>query len=152
MSQQSIANLIAEEMKSAMRSRNKERLGAIRLIQAAFKQKEVDERIEITDDIALAILNKMVKQRKESLSQFEANNRSDLAEKEIFEINLIKEFLPKELSEEEVEKLVLDAIEESKAQSIKDMKNVMAVLTTKIAGRADMGSVSAKVRTKLQAK
>lgn len=140
---------ITEDMKTAMRGQMKERLATIRLIQAALKQKEVDERIELTDEHILAILNKMIKQRRESIAQFEAGNRPELAAKEAEEIKLIQEYLPAQMSEADVMKAVADAITESGATSAKDMGKVMGVLKAKLAGKADMTVVSAKVKEKL---
>lgn len=144
-----IKDKITEDMKTAMRSQQKERLATIRLILAAFKQKEVDERIVLNDEQVLAILNKMIKQRRDSITQYEAGNRSDLAAKEVEEINVIQEYMPKQLSEAEIEQAVAAAIAEAGAASAKDMGKVMGVLKGKLAGKADMTVVSAKVKEKL---
>ena len=144
-----IKEKILEDMKTAMRSHDKERLAAIRLIMAAMKQREVDERIELTDEHVLAILNKMIKQRRDSISQYEAGNRPDLAQREANEIQVIQQYLPAQLSELEVEQAVMAAIQESGAASAKDMGKVMGVLKAKIQGKADMTVVSAKVKEKL---
>lgn len=140
---------ILEDMKTAMKSQDKERLGTIRLIQAAFKQKEVDERIELTDEHVIGILNKMIKQRRDSISQYEAGNRPDLAQKETFELNLIQSYLPAQMSEADIIKAVEAAVAESGATSAKDMGKVMGALKAKLQGKADMTVVSAKVKEKL---
>ena len=132
---------ISDDMKAAMRAQEKQRLGAIRLIQSAFKQKEVDERIAITDDIALQILDKMVKQRRESIKQFEAAKRDDLVAVEEFELTVLQEFMPAALGADEVQQLIAAAIQESGAKAAKDMGLVMAILKPQLQGRADMGEV-----------
>lgn len=138
----SLKERINEAMKDAMRAKDKERLGAIRLIQAAFKQKEVDERVEISDDLALQILDKMVKQRRDSIQQFTVANRNDLVAVEQFELAVIQEFMPEALSVDQIKKLVKEAINSTGAQSAKDMGKVMGVLKPQLQGRADMGEVS----------
>lgn len=140
---------INEDMKTAMRSQDKDRLATIRLIMAALKQREVDERIELTDEHILAILNKMIKQRRDSITQFEAGSRADLAQKEAAEILIIQQYLPAQLSEAEIEQAVIAAISESGAGSAKDMGKVMGLLKAKLQGKADMTVVSAKVKEKL---
>lgn len=142
---------LQESQKEAMKSRDKERLGTLRLILSATKQKEVDERIELSDEQIIAILDKMIKQRRESISQYEAGNRPDLAEKEAAEINIIQEYMPSALSEAEVDAIVTESIAQIGATSIKDMGKLMGVLTPKVKGRADMTVVSAKVKAKLGA-
>lgn len=144
-----IKDKITEDMKNAMRSQAKERLATIRLILAALKQREVDERIVLNDEQILATLNKMIKQRRDSINQYEAGNRADLAAKEADEIKVIQEYLPAQLSTEEVEAAVAAAISESGAASAKDMGKVMGLLKAKLAGKADMTVVSAKVKEKL---
>lgn len=144
-----IKDKITEDMKNAMRSQQKERLGTIRLVLAALKQREVDERIVLTDEQVLATLNKMIKQRRDSVTQFEAGNRPDLAAKEVEEIKVIQEYLPAQLSEAEIADAIAAAITESGAASAKDMGKVMGVLKAKLAGKADMTVVSAKVKEKL---
>lgn len=144
-----IKDKVTEDMKNAMRAQQKEKLATIRLILAAFKQKEVDERIILNDEQILAILNKMIKQRRDSISQYEAGNRPDLAAKEVEEINVIQEYMPKQMSEAEIEQAVAAAIAEAGAASAKDMGKVMGVLKGKLAGKADMTVVSAKVKEKL---
>jgi len=144
-----IKEKILEDMKSAMRSQEKERLSTIRLVLASLKQREVDERIVLSDEQVLATLNKMIKQRRDSISQYKAGNRLDLAEKEAFEIRLIQEYLPTQLSDAEVENAISTAITESNASSAKDMGKVMSILKSKIQGKADMTLVSAKVKDRL---
>jgi len=144
-----IKGKILEDMKTAMRSQEKDRLATIRLILAAFKQREVDERIELSDEQVLATLNKMIKQRRDSITQFEAGNRPDLAQKEAEEVRVIQQYLPAQLSEAEVEQAVAAAIQESGAASAKDMGKVMGLLKAKLQGKADMTVVSAKVKEKL---
>ena len=136
-------------MKAAMRSQEKERLSTIRLIMAAMKQKEVDERIVLTDEHVLAILNKMIKQRRDSISQYEAGNRPELAQKEAAEISIIQEYLPKQMSDAEIDQAIASVITETGAQGAKDMGKVMGALKTKLHGKADMTIVSSKVKAKL---
>jgi len=140
---------ITDDMKTAMRNQDKDRLGVIRLITSALKQKEVDERIELTDEHVLAILNKMIKQRRDSITQYEAGNRADLAQKEAAEIDVIQSYLPAHMSPAEVEQAVAAAIQETGAASAKDMGKVMGILKSKLSGKADMTVVSAKVKEKL---
>jgi len=140
---------ITEDMKSAMRNKDKERLGVIRLILAAIKQIEVDERIELDDTRVLAVLDKMVKQRRDSIEQYQAASRTDLVEQEVFELNLIQEYLPAALSESEIEALIADAMAKSGASSAKEMGAVMGILKPQMQGRADMGQVSKQVKAKL---
>ncbi len=142
---------IEAEMKSAMRNKEKERLGTIRLILAAIKQREVDERITLDDAQVLAVLDKMVKQRRDSIAQYREANRADLADKEEFELSIVQEFMPQPLSETELEALIDQAIATSGASSMKEMGAVMAELRPKVQGRADLGAVSAKVKAKLSA-
>lgn len=144
-----IKEAIQEDMKNAMRSQDKDRLATIRLILAALKQKEVDERITLSDEHVLLILDKMMKQRRESIAQFESANRMDLADKEKAEIQVIQHYLPAQLSENEITSLIDLALKESGATSAKDMGKVMALLKPKLQGRADVGAVSAMVKTKL---
>jgi len=140
---------IQEDMKTAMRTQDKERLATIRLILAALKQREVDERITLSDADVYAILDKMVKQRRDSITQFETGGRSDLAEKEAKEIEVIQAYLPSQLSETEINILIDSAITESGAASMRDMGKVMAILKPQLQGRADIGAVSVKIKTKL---
>jgi len=140
---------ITEDMKTAMRARDVPRLGAIRLLQAAIKQREVDERIELDDAQVVAVIEKMLKQRRDSISQYEAANRHDLAEAEKFEVTVLQAYMPQALSDDEVEQLVTAAIAASGASAIKDMGKVMAAVKPQVAGRADMGKVSALIKAKL---
>ena len=134
---------------SAMKSGEKERLKIIRLMTSAMKQIEVDERIELDDARIIAILDKMVKQRRESISQFKTAGRDDLVKQENYEIDIIQEFLPQALSEEEVDTIVSQAIEQTGASSIKDMGKVMGLVRPQIIGRADMGEVSGRIKSTL---
>lgn len=140
---------IQNDMKEAMRAHEKQRLDAIRLILAAIKQIEVDERIEADDSRVLAILDKMLKQRRDSIEQYQKGNRPDLAELENFEVDLIQHYLPAQLSDAEITALINQAIAETAATSAKDMGKIMAVLKPQIQGRADMTAVSAKVKERL---
>lgn len=140
---------IQEDMKTAMRSQDKERLATIRLILAALKQREVDERIVLTDEQVLAVLDKMVKQRRDSITQYEAGGRRDLSAKESDEIRVIQGYLPAQLSDAEISALIEAAVKESGAASAKDMGKVMGLLKPKVQGRADVGAVSAKVKERL---
>ena len=134
-----------------MRAHEKQRLGAIRLIQAAFKQKEVDERIIITDEIALVILDKMVKQRRDSIKQFSDAKRDDLVAIEEFELTVLSEFMPTALTADEIKTLISSAMQESGAKTAKDMGLVMGILKPKLQGRADMGEVSKVIKSMLSA-
>jgi uncharacterized protein YqeY len=145
----SLKERITADMKDAMRSAAKERLGVIRMLQAAIKQREVDERITLDDAQVLAVIEKMIKQRKEAVTQFEAGGRTDLAAKETTEIELLQAYLPEQLSQADLEKLIAEAIRETGAASVKDMGKVMGLVKTRAAGRADMGAVSALIKSKL---
>ena len=145
----SLKERITEDMKSAMRSGEKERLGQIRMLQAAIKQREVDERIVLDDAQVTAVLEKMIKQRREAITQFEAGGRTDLAAKEITEIALLQGYLPEQLAPAELEALVAAAIAESGAVTVKDMGKVMALVKARAAGRADMGVASGLIKSKL---
>ena len=136
-------------MKAAMRAGEKQRLGVIRMITAAIKQREVDERISLDDAQVVAVLEKMVKQRKESLVQFQAGNRQDLVDKEAAEIDLLKTYLPSQLGDAEIDALIADAIAATGAASVKDMGKVMGIIKAKAQGRADMAAVGAKIKAKL---
>lgn len=140
---------IQDDVKNAMRSRDRESLAALRLITAAIKQKEVDERIELNDEQVLAVLDKMVKQRRESLEQFEKAGREDLAEKERFELGLIQDYLPEPLAEDELTALIQSTIDGLGASSIRDMGQVMNALRGQVQGRADMKAVSQAVKQQL---
>ena len=132
-----------------MRSGEKERLGVIRMVTAAIKQREVDERITLDDSQVLSVLEKMIKQRKESLAQFQAGNRPDLVDKESAEITLLQGYLPSPLSDTELDALIAEAISAAGASSIKEMGKVMAIIKGKAQGRADMAAVGAKIKAKL---
>jgi uncharacterized protein len=140
---------ITDDVKAAMRSGEKERLGVIRMITAAIKQREVDERIVLDDTQVLSVLEKMIKQRKESLEAFKAGNRQDLADKESSEIKLLQGYLPAQLSGAEIDVLIAEAVAATGATSIKDMGKVMGIIKGKAAGRADMAAVGAKIKAKL---
>jgi len=140
---------ITDDMKAAMRSGEKERLGTIRMITAAIKQREVDERITLDDVQVLSVLEKMIKQRKESLEQFKAGNRQDLADKESAEITLLQGYMPSPLSGAEIDALIAEAVAATCAASIKDMGKVMGIIKAKAQGRADMAAVGAKIKAKL---
>jgi len=142
---------ITEDMKAAMRASEKERLGTIRMLQAAIKQREVDERITLDDTQVLGVIEKMIKQRKESIVQFEQGHRADLAAKEQAEIELLQAYLPAQLSDAEVDALIKAAIASTGAASIKAMGKVMGVVKAQAAGRADMGAVSARIKAALGA-
>ena len=145
----SLKERITDDMKAAMRSGEKERLGVIRMINAAIKQREVDERISLDDAQVLSVLEKMIKQRKESVAQFQAGNRADLVAKESAEIALLQGYLPSQLSDSEIDALIADAIASTGAVSIKDMGKVMGIIKGKAQGRADMAAVGAKIKAKL---
>ena len=140
---------INDDMKAAMKARETEKLGAIRLLTAALKQKEVDERIELTDEMVLTIIEKMLKQRKDSIAQFTTGNRLDLAAKEEFEVGILSAYMPQQLSEADVAEILNGVITETGATSAKDMGKVMNALRPKVAGRADMGKLSALVKARL---
>jgi uncharacterized protein YqeY len=140
---------ITEDMKSAMRAGEKERLGTIRLVLAAIKQREVDERITLDDGQVLSVLEKMIKQRKESITQFESGGRADLAAKEQAELVVLQTYLPAQMSDAEIDALIAEAVAASGATSIKDMGKVMGLVKAKAQGKADMGAVSARIKQKL---
>ncbi|UXI68235.1 GatB/YqeY domain-containing protein [Tahibacter amnicola] len=142
---------LTEDMKAAMRGGEKDRLGVIRLINAAIKQREVDERITLDDTQVLAILEKLVKQRKDSVSQYEKANREDLAAVERYEIGVIQGYLPAQLEDSEVAAIIDAAVTEAGATGPKDMGKVIGLVKTKVAGRADMGKLSEQVKQKLAA-
>ncbi len=146
-----LTDRLKEEMKAAMKGGNKARLGVIRLILAAVKQVEVDERITLDNERTIAVLDKMLKQRRESIRQFTDGNRMDLTEIEEAEILVIQDFMPQALTEAEIDTMVSAAVAESGAQSIKDMGKVMALLKTAMQGRADMSVVSQKIKAALSA-
>ena len=140
---------ITEDMKTAMRAGEKERLATIRLILAAIKQREVDERITLDDSQVLAAIEKMIKQRKEAITQFEAGGRADLVAKETAEIGILQGYLPAQMSDAEIDALIAQTIASTGATSIKDMGKVMGAVKAKAQGRADMGAVSARIKQKL---
>ncbi|MCG3730202.1 GatB/YqeY domain-containing protein [Vibrio cincinnatiensis] len=144
-----LIDTLKEEQKLAMKAKDKARLGTIRLALSAIKQREVDEQITLNDDDIIAVLTKMVKQRRDSVAQYEAANRQDLADVETAEITVLEEFMPQPLTEEEVTALIERAVTESEAAGMQDMGKVMALLKPQIQGRADMGKVSGLVRAKL---
>ena len=149
MSDTSLKTRINDDVKSAMRNKDKERLGVLRLVTAAIKQREVDERIELSDEQIVSVLEKMLKQRKDSIEQFEKAGRNELAEKEAFEITIIQEYMPAQLSEAEIDALIDEAVTASGASSMKEMGKVMGILKPKLAGRADMSKVSQTIKQKL---
>ncbi len=140
---------IQDDMKSAMKAHDKARLGTIRLILAAIKQREVDERIELDDSQVLAVLDKMVKQRRDSIAQYQQAGRQELADQEQAEIEVIQEYLPAALTDEEITALIDEAIATTGASSMKEMGKVMGLLRPKLQGRADMGAVSARIKQRL---
>lgn len=145
----SLKSRITEDMKTAMRAKDSARLGAIRLLQAAMKQREVDERIELGDTQVIEVIEKMLKQRRDSISQYEAAGRQDLADVEKFEVGVLSTYLPQPLSDTEVDALLGAAIAETGAVGVKDMGKVMAVVKPQIIGRADVGRVSALIKARL---
>ncbi len=147
--EQALKERLQSDMKQAMRAKDKARLGAIRLILAAVKQREVDERIELDNGQIVAVLDKMVKQRRDAMGQYESAGREDLAAQERYEISVIQDYLPASLSEEELERLIADAISETNASSPRDMGKVMGILKPKVQGRCDLGDVSKNVKFKL---
>jgi len=145
----SIKDRIQQDMKDAMRARNKARLATIRLILAAIKQREVDERIELDDAQVIAVLDKMVKQRRDSIAQFDQAGRDDLVAQENGELEIITAYLPAALSEAEIDRLVDEALATTGASTLRDMGRVMAELKPRLAGRADLGAVSALIKARL---
>jgi uncharacterized protein YqeY len=145
----SLKDKITEDMKDAMRAKDSERLGVIRMITSAIKQIEVDERIVLDDGRVLSVIEKMIKTRKESIVQFQAGNRADLVAKEEKEITLLQSYLPTQLSEAELDGIIAAAIAEAGATSMKEMGKVVAIVKAKAQGRADMGAVSGKIKAKL---
>ncbi len=145
----SLKDRITDDMKAAMRSGERERLSVVRLILAAVKQREVDERIALDDAQVLAVLEKMIKQRRESISQFESGGRADLVAKETAELEVLKGYLPTQLSDAEIASLIEEAIRSTGAASLKDMGKVMGAVKPKAQGRADMGALSARIKERL---
>jgi len=149
MTDSALKQRLTEDMKAAMRSKDKPRLGVVRLVLAAIKQREVDERIDLDDTQVLAVLDKMVKQRRDSVKQFEDAGRQELAEQESYEISVLQEYLPAALDEAELDALIAAAMDSAGAESMKDMGKVMAVLKPQVQGRADMSVVSQKIKQRL---
>jgi len=147
----SLKERIQDDMKAAMRSGDKDRLGVIRMILAGVKQREVDERIVLDDSQLLSLLEKMVKQRRDSIAQFQSGGRADLVAKETAELAVVEAYLPAQLSPAELEALIVEAVAATGATTVKDMGKVMAAVKAKAAGRADMGAVSARIKQKLSA-
>ena len=145
----SLKEQITEDMKTAMRAKDSEKLAVIRMLQAAIKQREVDERITLDDSQVLSVLEKMIKMRKESVTQFQAGGRADLVEKENKEIAQLQAYLPAQLGDAELEAMIAAAIAQTGAASIKDMGKVMGIVKTQAQGRADMAQVGAKIKAKL---
>lgn len=145
----SLKQQITDDMKTAMRAKDAARLGAIRLLLAAIKQREVDERIELTDADVIAVIDKMLKQRRDSITQFEAAGRQELVDAEKFEVTVLQAYMPQAMSEDEVFAAIAEAITASGAKSSQEMGKVIALLKPKLAGRADMGKVSALVKARL---
>jgi uncharacterized protein YqeY len=140
---------ITEDMKTAMRAKDSARLGAVRLLQAAIKQREVDERIELDDMQVIEAIEKMLKQRRDSISQYEAANRHDLADVEKYEVGVLQEYLPQALTEAEIDGLLEQVVRETAASGIKDMGKVMAAIKPLVVGRADMGKISGLIKSRL---
>ena len=145
----SLKSQVVEDMKNAMRAKDAARLSTIRMLLAAIKQREVDERIELTDADVLTIVDKMIKQRRDSITQFEAGKREDLAAIERAEVELLATYMPARLADAEIDTLIADAFASTGASGMADMGKVMAVLKPKLAGRADIGAVSARIKAKL---
>jgi hypothetical protein len=145
----SLKQQITEDMKAAMRAKETARLGAIRLLLAAMKQREVDERIELTDADVVAIIEKMLKQRRDSISQYKAANRQDLVDVEEFEVTVLQTYMPQQLSEADIASAIAEAIAATGAAGPQDMGKVMGVVKPKLAGRADMGKVSGLIKAQL---
>ena len=151
MSDISLKQNLTNDMKASMKGGDKKRLGVIRLVLAAIKQIEVDERIELDDNRVLAVLDKMVKQRRESISQYKDAGREDLWQQEEYEVSILQDYLPEALSDDEIEELITKAIADTGAASIKDMGKVMGIIKPQMQGRADMGAVSGKIKAQLNA-
>ena len=145
----SLKTQISEDMKNAMRAKDSARLGAIRLLQAAIKQREVDERIELSDTDVIAAIEKMLKQRRDSIAAYESANRQDLADVEKFEVTVLQTYLPQQLTEEELNAILEKVVAETGASGIKDMSKVMAAIKPLVVGRADMGKISGLIKTRL---
>lgn len=140
---------ISEDMKNAMRAKDSARLGAIRLLQSSIKQREVDERIELADQDVIAVIEKMLKQRRDSITAYESANRQDLADVEKFEVSVLQQYLPQPLTDDEVTALLDKVVAETGASGVKDMSKVMATIRPLVVGRADMGKISGLIKTRL---
>jgi uncharacterized protein YqeY len=145
----SLKTQISEDMKTAMRAKDSVRLGAIRLLQSAIKQREVDERVELDDSNVIAVIEKMLKQRRDSIAAYESANRHDLADVEKFEVTVLQTYLPQQLTEDEVKSILEKVVVDTGAAGIKDMSKVMAAIKPLVAGRADMGKISGLIKTRL---
>ena len=145
----SLKDQITEDMKNAMRAKEAERLGAIRLLLAAIKQREVDERVELDDAAVIAVIEKMLKQRRDSIAAYESANRNDLADVEKFEVSVLQTYLPQQLTEDEIKAVLEKVVTETGASGIKDMSKVMAAIKPLVAGRADMGKISGLIKARL---
>ena len=145
----SLKSQISEDMKNAMRAKETARLGAIRLLQAAIKQREVDERIELDDTAVIAVIEKMLKQRRDSIAAFESANRTDLADIEKFEVTVLQTYMPKQLTDDEVNQIITQVIADTGAAGAKDMGKVVGLVRPLVAGVADMGKVSALIKARL---
>jgi uncharacterized protein len=140
---------ITEDMKTAMRAKDSVRLGTIRLLQSAIKQREVDERIELNDGDVIAVIEKMLKQRRDSIAAFESANRTDLADIEKFEVTVLQNYLPQQLTEDEIKVILDQVVAETGAEGVKDMGKVMAAIKPLVAGKADMGKISGLIKVRL---
>jgi len=140
---------ISEDMKNAMRAKDSARLGAIRLLQAAIKQREVDERIELDDNDVIGVIEKMLKQRRDSIAAYESANRTDLADVEKFEVTVLQTYLPQQLTEDEIKAVLEKVVADTGASSMKDMGAVMAAIKPLVAGKADMGKISGLIKARL---
>lgn len=140
---------ISEDMKNAMRAKDSARLGAIRLLQSAIKQREVDERIELSDQDVIGVIEKMLKQRRDSIAAYESANRQDLADVEKFEVSVLQQYLPQALTDDEVAALLDKVVAETGASGVKDMSKVMSAIRPLVAGRADMGKISGLIKARL---
>lgn len=145
-----LKNRILNDMKDAMRARDKQKLDVIRFLLAAIKQREIDEKITLNDTQVAAVIEKQIKQLKDAITQYKNAHRNDLVQKETFALNTLQVYMPEQLSDQELEDIIKKSITETKAESIRDMSKIISILKTKIAGRADMGKVSAKVKELLQ--
>ncbi len=145
----SLKQKITEDMKSAMRNKESDRLGAIRLLQSGIKQKEVDERIQVSDGDIFNVIEKMLKQRRDSIEAYKKANRSDLVDQEEFEVNILQQYLPEPLAESQIDKIISDVIQSLGASSIRDMGAVMNDVKLRVAGKANMADVSQKIKSKL---